>query len=214
MKKYIYGIGVLSTLSLSLAGLSQVYYKKIVELVKNNPNQLSVQEYSLIAETIYKKAPCNVLVFGLGRDSSLWLELNKGGKTVFLENNVQWFNRIKEQIPSLEAYLIKYETHVDQWKVLLEQGSKNLLKLELPPHISAVSWDIIFVDAPLGVGAGAPGRMKSIYTAARLASKSEKQVDVFVHDCNRMVEKTYCNAFFQTKNLKGKIDRLRHYSLQ
>ena len=55
-----------------------------------------------------------------------------------------------------------------------------------------------------------PGRMQSIYTSSVLAKKSEN-IDVFVHDCDREVEKVYCDFFFADMELIAEFDRLRHY---
>lgn len=55
-----------------------------------------------------------------------------------------------------------------------------------------------------------PGRMKSIYTAAKLAHSS-KDCSVFVHDCDRQVEAIYSDTFLHQKNLISMQDRLRYY---
>lgn len=192
----------------TVCALSQAYQERIENLVKNNPSQLSVAEYSCIAEQLQSKAPCNFLIFGLGNDSQLWIDLNKGGKTVFIEDNSAWFAQKQEDIPGLVAYLVNYNTTLSQWKELLNQRSK--LKMNLPEEIMNTKWDVIFVDAPAGYGNNA-GRMKSIYMSSRLTGK---HTDVFVHDCNRVVENTYATKFLKKKNLVKSIDRLQYYSIK
>lgn len=39
-------------------------------LVESNPGQASFEEYQLVHDLIVAKAPCNVLVFGVGRDTT------------------------------------------------------------------------------------------------------------------------------------------------
>lgn len=191
--------------------LSQEDHDCISHLVATNPSQLSVQEYSLIAETLLRKAPCNMLVFGVGMDSALWIRWNAGGTTLFLEDNKIWLKRIQKQIPNIQAYLVEYLTLRSQWKDLLTQD--HLLYMELPQQVLETQWDIIFVDAPAGYDDTKPGRMKSIYMAALLAFQQKRPVDIFVHDCDREVEAVYCSQFLKDEHLKEAIDRLRHYAI-
>ncbi|MGI0495779.1 hypothetical protein [Limnospira platensis] len=68
----------------------------------------------------------------------------------------------------------------------------------------------ILVDGPRGNDTQAPGRMKSIYTAANLAKKHQK-THIFVHDCDRDVESIYSGYFISNKYLLKKIEKLNHY---
>ena len=54
--------------------------ERIRSLVESNPGQASEAEYTLVHDVIAQHAPCNVLVFGVGRDSSLWIDTNEGGR--------------------------------------------------------------------------------------------------------------------------------------
>lgn len=183
--------------------------KAISRLVKNNPRQLTFNEYNYIAKTVIAKNGCNMLVFGIGQDSKLWMRSNKRDKTFFLENSVSWLAQIKTENPSINGYLIKYNTSRKDWKELLE-GPKVNLMLTLPAFMNDIVWDIIFVDGPAGYNDSTPGRMQSIYTASVLSEKSEN-IDVFVHDCDREVEKVYCDRFLGNMRLVAEFDRLRHY---
>jgi len=186
---------------------------QIRNLVRNNPQQLSVVEYALIAATLSHKTPCNMLVFGMGRDSSLWITINEQGTTIFLEDNQEWFDRISQENPQINAYLVTYNTQRRQWQELLNRNDEAKLLLDLPDVIKEVKWDLIFVDAPEGWSDEKPGRMKSIFTAAKLAHDS-KNCHVFVHDCNRNVEAVYCDKFLCADNLISTQDRLRHYYIK
>lgn len=193
------------------------YRHQILQLVQNNPGQLSVEEYSYIVDTVSKRTPSNFLIFGVGKDSGLWLEINKNGKTVFLEDNADWLEQMRtiSADADQEAYLVEYRTQLKEWLDLLvqyHQGS-DCLSLELPAHILQTKWDFIFVDAPAGYSEEMPGRMKSIYMAAQLANQNSC-TDVFVHDCDRIVENLYTEHFFAQKCFVTQVFRLKHYKIE
>lgn len=183
--------------------------KVISKLVKDNPRQLSFNEYNYIAKTVIAKNGCNMLVFGVGQDSKLWMLANRKGETYFLENSISWLAQIKTETPEINAQIIKYITVRKDWKELIDSPHNNLM-LALPDKISSKQWDVIFIDGPKGSNDLAPGRMQSIYTTSVLSEKS-KNIDVFVHDCDREVEKAYCDHFFGNMKLVAEFDRLRHY---
>lgn len=211
MKKKLILACVISLLNIfTLEAIPAEIEKEIRCLVKNNPEQLSVEEYVLIAEKLIHKAPCNMLVFGVGRDSRLWIKLNSQGTTVFIEDSPIWLERIRQEIPQINAYFVTYNTKRTEWQELLNRNIEAELLLDLPRGIAKRRWDIIFVDAPEGWSDEKPGRMKSIYTAAKLAL-SFKNCDVFVHDCDREIEAIYSNQFLHTENLITTQDRLCHY---
>ena len=177
-----------------------------------NGIQMTARQLQLIMKTIQKKAPCKFLVFGVGNDSVFWALLNQDGDTIFLEDNPVWFHKITKRIPHITVYLIAYETLRKEWKKLLE--SPSLLEVSLPESVKEQDWDIVLVDAPAGYDDNTPGRMKSIYTASKLVKNSG---DVFVHDCNREVEDTFCDNFLKKENLsfeiKSPIGHLRYYNI-
>ena len=187
------------------------YQQCIAELVDRNPYQLSIKEYELVAKTLYEKGYCNMLVFGVGRDSFLWMELNPGGKTVFLEDQEFWLQHVVEQLPKIQAYQVNYHTKRFQWRHFL--NNPRALLMTLPEKILNTRWDIILVDGPTGCDNTTPGRMQSIYMAALLAHQKNSHADVFIHDCDREVEAAYSNKFFRDDYLKTTIDRLRHYKI-
>src|SRR6185369_9391883 len=171
--------------------------------------ELEGPELLEIVESLHP--PLNFLVFGVGNDSVFWQGLNPGGRTVFIEDNPEWFAKVKESLPAIEAYLIQYPTKRYEWWGLLSHPEKLFLKL--PPEIQGVAWDAILVDAPNGHIDTAPGRMCSIYTAAQIVKPGG---DIFVHDCTRKVEKMYSNIFLRKANLVAEVrgrDLLRHYRM-
>jgi hypothetical protein len=179
---------------------------------KLNGILLSAEQLTVIAATVKGKLPCNLLVFGLGNDSLFWLKLNRGGVTLFLEDNADWFQKITARSKMLSAFLVNYHTRRTDWKLLLE--SPALLDMALPDQVTHADWDIILVDAPNGWTEQDPGRMKSIYLSSRLIGDSG---DVFVHDCNREIEDAYCNKFLRKENLRGELQApvgfLRQYHI-
>lgn len=181
-------------------------------LKKCNAIQLSTKQLKVICATIKRKAPCKLLVFGLGNDSVFWLSLNRDGVTVFLEDDKDWFKKIIKRSKDIKAFLINYNTKRKDWKTFLEDTS--LLNMTLPDDVEKEKWDIILVDAPAGYNDQNPGRMNSIFLSSKLIKNSG---DVFVHDCDREVEDVYCNKFLKKENLKMEIKAsigfLRHYHI-
>lgn len=197
--------------SFSLYGLDDALSVRIQELVASNPCQLSVQEYTCLAEEIERLAPCNVLVFGLGNDSTLWDQINTQGKTIFLEHNSKWYEKILSKNPHLNCYFVQYHTKLSEWKIFLDKDPMEL-KMDLPLGVMEIPWDVIFVDAPEGNTTTKPGRMQSIYMASILGQKGLSHI--FVHDCDRLVEQVYCSRFLNHANLVQSIEKLRHYKFE
>lgn len=193
----------------------------IQRLVDINPNQMSFDEYVYLHKFINSKQNCNLLVFGLGKDSDLWLDANPNGKTIFLEDNTDWIKAVNVQMSNKNKQIdIRQITYTDvgyEADRLLtdyESGTNNL-KLNLPVDVIDTEWDIIIVDAPAGYGLDMPCRMKSIYESYNL-SNSHRNVDVFVHDAQRKIEKLYTDYFFKDyKHIKTFDDKkhgvLQHY---
>ncbi len=179
---------------------------------KLNGTQLSSEQLKVISTTIKRKRPCKLLVFGLGNDSLFWSALNRGGVTIFLEDNEDWLETITKQSKGITAFLVHYNTQRKDWKMFLEHPS--LLDMALPDDVEEQEWDVIVIDAPNGCGDQKPGRMKSIFLSSRLINN---QGDIFVHDCEREVENVYCNHFLNKENIKLEIQSpngyLRHYHM-
>lgn len=171
--------------------------------------QLSPEQLISIIDTV--KQPCNLLVFGVGNDSSLWIKANKNGKTIFIEDNKDWLNKIKKINPELQGVLVEYKTKLSEWRDLIDKPTE--LKMDLNSseyNIRNIEWDVVLVDAPMGYKDEHPGRMQSIYEASRLIRNGGH---VFVHDCNRKVEDEYTTKFLLKENLIEEIGNLRHYKL-
>ncbi|GJN19036.1 hypothetical protein PR202_gb06267 [Eleusine coracana subsp. coracana] len=170
-----------------------------------------------IASVLRRRAPCNVLVFGLGAETPLWRALNHGGRTVFLDENPYYVEHLEGAHPGLEAYDVSYATAVRDMPELLAAAAaaqakecrpvQNLLFSEcqlaindLPNQLYDVAWDVILVDGPRGYTEGSPGRMAAIYSAAVMARTKGVETEVLVHDFEREVESTCAREFLCEEN--------------
>ncbi|CAL5023896.1 unnamed protein product [Urochloa decumbens] len=168
-----------------------------------------------IASVLRRRAPCNLLVFGLGGETPLWRALNHGGRTVFLDENPFYVEHLEGRHPGLEAYDVAYATAVRELPGLLDAARaaecrpvQNLLFSEcrlaindLPNQLYDVAWDVILVDGPRGFAEGSPGRMSAIYSAAVMARTKGVETEVLVHDYEREVERACGREFLCEENM-------------
>ncbi|MBP7734980.1 MAG: hypothetical protein KA369_03315 [Spirochaetes bacterium] len=189
-------------------------------LLKHPGILLEPPEILLIAKGLMEFHPCNFLVFGMGNDTSLWMDINSGGRTAFIEDNAEWYSKVMELCPGAESYLVAYNTRISEWEQLLDNHDR--LAINLPPEITSVQWDVILVDGPSGDypnytrrhGVEPPGRMSSIYMSSHLVKTKGY---VFVHDCNRLVERVYSDRYLFDSNLieQTRTERqLRKYKIK
>jgi uncharacterized protein (TIGR01627 family) len=169
--------------------------------------QMHANELFFIARAI--RPPVNFLIFGMGNDSLFWFKLNQRGRTVFVEDQEEWFRKIRGENPFLEAYLVSYGTSLSEAMELIECPGR--LAMDLPPHIRKAEWDVILIDGPAGYAGNTPGRMKSIYESSRLVKPGGS---VFVHDQEREVERAYGDRYLLKTNVVAEVKgraTLRHY---
>lgn len=158
--------------------------QELIDVVRVADEQLTNIEYGIISGMLIQLSPCNLLIFGQGSDSELWSWLNRAGSTVFLENCVEWFR----QINHAESHLVTYPN------------------LSVPERVSSQSWDLVFVDGPMGWKPEHPGRRESIKAASRLTTPGGW---VVVHDYNRDAERRFCNEYLG--NPTYEVDRLAFF---
>ena len=169
--------------------------------------QMHANEIFFVARAI--RPPANFLIFGLWNDSPFWFRLNQRGRTVFVEDQEEWFDKIRAENPFLEAYLIKYGTTLSEASQLIECPDR--LAMDLPSQIRRTEWDVILIDGPAGYEDNTPGRMKSIYESSRLIKQGGS---IFVHDQEREVEREYGDRYLLQTNVVAEIKgraTLRHY---
>lgn len=174
------------------------YINLIREMKSFGHGLMSENQYIYAGQQLDKVAPCNFLVFGLGHDAYVWSQINKGGRTVFLEDDKEWISKFEGS--DLEIYPVDYNTKVENHEKIGFDPKK--LKMDLPDNVASEIWDIIFVDGPLGHNPPrqykGPGRMKSIYAAYNLLKEGGICI---VDDMGRQVESKYAFHFFGNNNL-------------
>ncbi|KAL6629127.1 hypothetical protein ACP70R_028892 [Stipagrostis hirtigluma subsp. patula] len=183
----------------------------------NSTMSMPEPDVRAIASVLRRRAPCNLLVFGLGAETPLWRALNHGGRTVFLDENPYYVAHLEGAHPGLEAYDVSYATAVRELPDLLDAARaaraaecrpvQNLLFSEcrlaindLPNQLYDVAWDVILVDGPRGYTEGSPGRMAAIYSAAVMARTKGTETEVLVHDYEREVERACGREFLCEEN--------------
>eukprot|EP01084_Bolivina_argentea_P123529 218904_1 len=150
--------------------------------------QQSYEEYSFLTITILSQQPSNVLVFGCGFDSYIYIYSNRNGYTLLLEDNLQWVSVAKQElINSMNMTIntrndfnfdilgINYTTH---WKEVAKRFKNNMINItqlndvQYDRHkVNNINWRVILVDAPAG---HSHGRIQSIYIAYNLVISSLK----------------------------------------
>lgn len=167
---------------------------------------MSGDEILAVTEAIRSVPHCHLLVFGVGHDSRYWTSCNRRGTTVFLENDMDWAARIAPEIAGGRIVEVRYAHRRSAWRTLLDAPDR--LALGLPPEVTGVPWDVVLVDGPTGMLPEQHGRMQSIHAAVGLARPGGH---VFVHDCDREVEREYCDRFLGPANFVRQVGILRHY---
>lgn len=186
---------------------------------------LTQKEIQFLFDIILHKSPCNLLVFGL-QDQYLKLHIiNRGGTTVFIDDNP---GKKGDADSDTEAhvYRVEYKTYAkDAYKLLkharsnsscdLRSGMRTVMKEcklalpGLPIDVVKMKWDVIVVDGPGGGGPDSPGRMGSIFMAGALANGS----NVVVHDVDRMIEKWFSWEFLCHENLVSSKGRFWNFRI-
>uniref|UniRef100_A0A1J3GNC4 Protein IRX15-LIKE n=3 Tax=Noccaea caerulescens TaxID=107243 RepID=A0A1J3GNC4_NOCCA len=192
------------------------------QLISAN-STLTEKELKLLSDTVTRRSPCNVLVFGYAAQYLMLSSINSRGITVILDdepakivtpkvelnpNNPRIYSLKYHQMEVKNAYSLLRHARANPACApnmnSLPQGSSGC-KLELkdlPQEVHSIKWDVIVVDGPRGDDLEATGRMGSIYTAAVLARRgsSNSTTDVFVHDVHRTAERWLSWEFLCQEN--------------
>lgn len=169
-----------------------------------NP-QMSKEQYMYIASKISRgfcQGKCNLLVFGVGYDVPLWLNANKHGRTVFIEQSEEWSRKIKAEIGGeIEVHLIEYHTQLKKLAEEIDDVDRHLDNF-LPPNLLSVVWTVILIDAPTGYCSSCPGRLQPVLYASKHVAKNNIGIDVFLHDMNRLGEREMGNQLLSFPHQK------------
>ncbi|KAE8672287.1 1-deoxy-D-xylulose 5-phosphate reductoisomerase [Hibiscus syriacus] len=186
-----------------------------------NATLLTPKEFTF-SNLISKRAPCNLLVFGLQLQYFNLSSINAGGVTLFLEDDPYKIRQYKEDSNGTRIYKVQYQKPAKNAYKMLKHSKENpicaprtsllqqstcKLALRNLPQVYQLKWDVVLVDGPSGE---APGRMTTIYTASVLA-RAGKTTDVVVH-IHSTIEKWFSWEFLCEENLvsaKGKFWNFR-----
>jgi len=180
--------------------------KEIFAEIGGQPNSCSLREYCAWARHVQSVPTCRLLVFGVGRDSTAWREVNRGNSTLFLENDEEWIKRVTAEIGSEHIRTMDYGQTFEEWKETDFSEQAVLLPDMADPPFDG-SWDCAFVDAPWGPTFG---RHQSTH-AATCAIKPGGLIAL--HDCEREREQIVCKILLEGRGyeLVEEIERLRIY---
>lgn len=133
----------------------------------------------------------NLLVFSLGRDSSSWELVNRGGRTAFIEDLPEWIDFSRGQSPEREVHHVTYTTERDA--SMGYRSAEDVPLPALPESITQTAWDVVVVDGPKGYASGQPGRASSIAWASRLVAPAGI---VLIDDYDRPLERHIGSLMF------------------
>ncbi|WP_149538443.1 hypothetical protein [Siccirubricoccus phaeus] len=163
--------------------------------------QLSRFQLQAIASAILSRSPgCRLLVFGLGNDTGLWLEVNGAGETCFLETSPEWIETVKARHPGLQVGLMPNFGLTVATSMGADEAA--LQACTIPAALRSARWDVILVDAPTGFAADQPGRAVAIYWALQLADRS---THVFVDDYERPLEGRFSDKYLKRRNTNSAV---------
>ena len=215
--------------------------KKVMNFIGNgNRDQMTSCEYKFLATLIFNLSPCKVLVFGLGRDSKFWIKSNQNGKTVFIENSVQWENIARKELineqnlSNFEIIHYDYDTQVINGieftsRIPPSKTSSPNTGHVIKNYFKQRKWKNLHDDLFMKnlsksvlnenwdvIIVDAPvgkreGRMKSIYTASYLSHYTRKNTHLFVHDINRNIEHIYTKHLFHQNDYITRLYKLGYW---
>lgn len=171
-----------------------------------SPNQMSLREYVEITHAINQRSPCNVLIYGLGNDSELYMKMNPKGINIFIETDIEWIKKASKKIP-----VDNIIHHVFQTSVEKSLQNKCTSPYIFSNYLHLHDWDVIIVDAPKGWCNDMAGREIPIRESSSILKKTNSKVDVFVHDVDRPLEKMACDKYFPSTASKLTYDRTFHF---
>jgi hypothetical protein len=136
----------------------------------------------------------NFLVFGCGMDTTMWIEKNTNGTSLFLEDLDAWMPSGLDQAVKIE-YRLKSTDYRRIYDDHVSRGDNSMLENPIKERLRRTEWHQILVDGPQGwVAKDTHGRMESLYLASQLCGPGTL---VFVDDFEREIESLYGGHFFE-----------------
>ncbi|KAF8711407.1 hypothetical protein HU200_029439 [Digitaria exilis] len=199
------------------------------------PPRQTEAEAGAAARVLSRRAPCNLLVFGVGPDAALWAALNHGGRTLFLDSDADRIAAARASGMDLDAHPVTYQQQTISDELLLAvrnssncvtPATKGLSPEQLENSACAVAprgmpaafyeeeWDVIMVvggadeSSPVVV---VPGAVYTAGVAARTRRPGTGETDVLVHGVDGAAEESFTRAFLCEEYLKEEAGRLRHF---
>ncbi|XP_062197645.1 glucuronoxylan 4-O-methyltransferase 1-like [Phragmites australis] len=213
----------------------------LVHYATSNATPLQTEaEAGAAARVLSRRAPCNLLVFGLGPGSALWAALNHGGRTLFLEADAARIASVRAARPAgldLEAHPIAYQQHAT---ALADDGADELLALRdspdctgaaassptkplSPDHLERSACKLAtrglpaaFYEAEWDVimmDTPVPGAIYTAGVAARARRPGAGETDVLVHGVDSTTEESFSREFLCEGYIKEEAGRLRHFAI-
>lgn len=108
------------TASQQSSPLSEPVIAALIHYASNTNSTVRMPETDIraVANILRRRGPCNLLVFGVSTETPLWIALNSGGRTVFLDENQYYIAYLEPRHPGMEAYDVTYTTHVRDLQVI------------------------------------------------------------------------------------------------
>jgi len=159
-------------------------------------------------EKILNYLPCReLLVFGLGNDSILWLMNNFKNNTTFVEHNEKYIDKMKDKVQDLIRVDIVKAWYREDIKSklndILREYDTNKNQKGLFPRIDkpiyAKLYDVILVDSPEGCPYT---RFQSILTAKYAAREDGV---IIIDDYERADERKICLFLFDNNEYNKEI---------
>ena len=170
---------------------------KVTKAVSCRGSNMTTAQYFRVTVEILHRTPCRLLLFGAGNDTELHVLANAGGRTLVLEHNPEWLQRIEHL--ACQRLRVGYSTQIRTGLIDPCPLPDGDLEPVLREH-----WDVILVDGPEGYRDHHPGRQQSIFLASRLARPG---TTIFVHDAERTVESLCAARYLNPANERLGTDR-------
>ncbi|CAO2152494.1 unnamed protein product [Urochloa humidicola] len=201
------------------------------------PPRQTAAEVGAAARVLVARAPCNLLVLGMGPTAALWAALNHGGRTLFLDPDAD-ADRVAAARAAYPADAGELHTHpvtfpaatiTDEQLLTLRNSSDcaspaarplspehvervgcALAPRGLPAEFYEAEWDVILVEKSV------PGAIYTAGVAARArgpGTVGETTTDVLVHGVEGPTEERLVRAFLCEGYVKEEVGRLRHFAI-